>query len=341
MALDDFATASEMGVEPGAVDLDEDLFDFPLQQSMESLVAEEGGGRTASSAAPPPVEHHDVHEPPPATAAATTFTGLDPELDEDLFGFPPMESPGQARPAPRVAPTPAEAAAAQVADFLEDDLDALIGEAEVEERAKAAPAAQPRAAAPPVAPVSTAPPAAPAQGVPLFVPPGGQLAPVAVGSSDPRIAWALTAAALVFVLGILGIAWRAVSGMGSAWERMQGTVEEGNRRMTAQLELTMRRQLEMEAELLHQKKLAAEAAASLPEAQKPRELMAPHELSLLVAEEAIGAGEFEEARRVLYNLLATADRLDEEDRAEAEERAAFLVGRTYQAEAEHLAGGER
>lgn len=341
MALDDFATASEMGVAPGAVDLDEDLFDFPLQQSMESLVAEKGDGATASSAAPPPIQVLDKDVPPPATTETTTFTGLDPELDEDLFGFPPMEIPGQARPTAPAAAPPAEAAAAQVAAFLEDDLDALIVEAEVEERARAAPAAVPRSTTPPVAPASCAPSAAPAQGVPLVVPPGGQLTPIAVGSSDPRIAWALTAAALVFVLGILGIAWRAVSGMGSAWDRMQGTVEEGNRRMTAQLELTMRRQLEMEAELLRQRKLAAEAAASLPEAQKPRELMAPHQLSLLVAEEALDAGEFEEARRVLYNLLATADRLDEEDRAEAEERAAFLVGHTYQAEAEHLAGGER
>lgn len=369
MALDDFATAAEMGVDPNAVDLDEDLFDFPLQASLESEPEEEAPMAAsgdapeavdepaiAAAAAPePPAVEGDsaspapVEEPAQPVAVAsepTTITGLDPELDEDLFGFPPMEIPGQPDRSEAAVEEKIDEAAQAVTDLLEDDLDEMIGEAEAEmepeagEAPPAAPAAAPVVAAPTTAPAAPAvrfeaPPAA----VPIAIPVGGQLAPSPVGSTNPKIAWTLTVASLLFIFGILGIAWRATSSMGSAMEGMQGRLEEGNRRMAAQNELTIRRLTEMEAELLRQQKLATEATAGVTITEKPRELMAPHELTLLVAGEAIDAGQFSEARRVLYHLLATADRLGSKDRIAAEQKAAFLIGQTYQAEAEALDGG--
>ncbi len=377
MALDDFATAAEMGVDPDAVDLDEDLFDFPLQASLESEPEEEAaaGGDAPevaaepavaaaeppaaeeASAPPAPVEEPAVETEPVAVASEpTTITGLDPELDEDLFGFPPMEIPGQPAPTEAAAVEKSIDQAAQgVTDLLEDDLDEMIGEAEaemepeVEEAPPAAPTAAPAPAPAPAAPAAAAPATAPAAqavraeappaAIPIAVPVGTQLAPAPVGSTNPKIAWTLIVASLLFIFGILGIAWRATSSMGSAMEGMQGRLEEGNRRMAAQNELTLRRLSEMEAELLRQQKLATEAAAGVTVTEKPRELMAPHELTMLVAGEAIDAGQFTEARRILYHLLATADRLDSKDRLAAEQKAAFLIAQTYQAEAEALEGG--
>jgi hypothetical protein len=60
------------------------------------------------------------------------------------------------------------------------------------------------------------------------------------------------------------------------------------------------------------------------------------------AERTLAAGEFVEARRALYALLAVLDRLELGERADVEARAGYLIAETYRRQAQSLgpAGGE-
>ena len=58
-----------------------------------------------------------------------------------------------------------------------------------------------------------------------------------------------------------------------------------------------------------------------------------------VAEQLFESARFVEGRRVLFTLLAEADRLPAADRPRVEEEARFLVARSYVQQAEALSGG--
>jgi hypothetical protein len=354
MALDDFATAAEMGTSAQDSELDEDIFDFPPMASVETAVAKE----EAVSAVEAPVEEAPVEAAPteavepeePAAAAPdpvaaeeeTVCTGLDPELDVDLFDFPPLEIPGASKAKTEAAKLEEniDQAAKVVNDLLEDDLSEMIDSSlderpSPEEKSAPAPTPAPSAAPAPVAPVAPPAPVQVAAPAPLSI------GSVAAPSGDPRIAWALTAAALVFIFGVLAIAWRATSNLGSSLDSLRSGLEEGNDRFAAQSETTLQRLTALEMQLLNQQKLAAQAAAGGAQVEIPPDLPAPHRLSLLVAEEAISKGQFSEARRQIFGLLATIDSLSEQDRQDVEHAAAYLVARSYQVEAEALEGDKR
>ena len=60
--------------------------------------------------------------------------------------------------------------------------------------------------------------------------------------------------------------------------------------------------------------------------------------ALRAAERALEAGEFVDARRAMYGLLAVIDRIPQAEREDVEARATFLVAETYRLQARHADG---
>lgn len=314
MALDDFTPASE------APDLDapspalpaegDDLFDF----------AEEDETRAELDAEQPPA-------PIPASDPREVCTGLDPELDVDLFGFPPMDlsSLGIQPSKPAAVEPPVEATSGPLDDLLGEDPEGDV--------AGAGPVAQEPAGSAPAS-VASESQAAPAT-APRTAEAGATHAPtpvvvqsVATAGPASKAIWVLTAAVVVFLFGMLGVAWRATSTFQQQLQQVRTEVDASadriGQRTAAELRLLVAER-ERAAQRVQQP-----AGASVP-ALEPL-----HETSLAVAEEALDEGRFAAARRTLFQLLAEADRLPSGQRAAVERRAAYLIARSHKVEADRL-----
>ncbi|MFT7487040.1 MAG: hypothetical protein ACI9F9_002899, partial [Candidatus Paceibacteria bacterium] len=216
MGLDDFAPAAS-----AEENLDEDLFDFPPMNIPEPPRAE------VEVVAEVATDDLDLSEEGSTAVAKeakgrATCTGLDPKLDADLFGFPPLDlsSLGAAEPEQLDAELAVAGGGPSVADFLEDDLGDIMRDAHEEQERTTVPAAQgsivqPVAAA---ASVASAPVAAAASvaSAPVAAAPAAMAAPVqvhTVAAAGPpsKLMLVMTAATILFMCGLLGIAWRATS----------------------------------------------------------------------------------------------------------------------------------
>jgi hypothetical protein len=302
MALDDFSPASDLP-EPQLdaprspmADGGDDLFDFD----------------EAATPAPQEAAAPEAQEGPRAC------TGLDPELDVDLFGFPPMDlsSLGIPASAPGVEDQ-LDAAAQSVEDLLQDELvdDEPFIEAPAPERPQAIPAE------PPAAPVAAAPAPVTAPAGPL------PTAPVVVASAPASSAiWVLTASVVLFLFGMLGVAWRATSNFQQGLEQVRTEVDRSADRIGERTASELR-------ELVAEQTAARSEASAGPRIPALEPL---HETSLTLAEEAVSEGRFADARRTLFQLLAEADRLPATDRTAVERRAAFLIAESHKLEADSL-----
>jgi len=337
MGLDDFTSASDGGFDP-----DEDLFDFPVVGSTETSA--ESAHQAEGTPELPEDILDTVDAPLPSLAAAdspessgssySSETGSD--LDEDLFGFPPIERPGP----PAAAQSESSANSPEVrepkldADLLEDSLDDMIRETEAEQERVAESVASAVERTTPLPEQPSAPNTT--QQAPQFLPP--QVAAVPLPTSPQPVAWVMAGTVVVFLAGLLIIAWRATSTFQSQLEgvrsEVQATTDEIQQSATESQAQIAR--LEAELEKARQAALAdGSPGAAMTHLQS---IEAAHSRDLLVAEQLLEAGQFAECRRVLFTLLAEADRLPAEDREHAEEEARFLATRSYLREAELLPG---
>ena len=348
MGLDDFAPAEE------ANDLDEDLFDFPPMELPEAPVAEaEPAPAGEAAAAPAAADAAAPAAAAPVPNTPTICTGLDPELDEDLFGFPPMDLSELGIVAGDAAQGDIEEsiqkATQQVTDMLEDDLGDIVREASAEEATPAPPPPPleiPDAPAPAVqeaapAPQPAAQPAPAAQAPAPAAPVATQVAyaaPVAVSSTSPRAMWVLTAGVLLFMVGILSIAWRATSVFHEQIQSVRKDVADSATNLRDSTTDTMKELAELERELIRYQVNAAKTGQDSEIPPQGLEIQAPHEVVLQVATEAIENGQYQEARQMLFNLLAEADNHPEDIRDDMERRASTLIAESHKSQAESMPG---
>ena len=353
MALDDFAPASDLpepkplAPEPQAPDLDEDLFDFAALQAEQE--PEGGAVQAAAGEASREDDGDDLMAEPQETASdagadpqskardlSSVCSGLDPELDVDIFNFPPLDltslgiSPGEVEPA--AVEQSIEAATRSVHDLLNEDLDAprsaptthpyagsdvdfddseeeLVGQHEHDHQREP----RPRQAEPGTAPTA-----------PQLVLPQGY----APGAS--KAVWVLTAAVVVFMFGLLAIAWRATSSFQQQIEQVRSDVKETTAQLQRETAGELQQIVQIQSDLIR-------GGSSGEARREPIPAMdAAHDTALAAARESIAIGRFAEARRTLFMLLAEADRFPPESRDELERKAAFLIATSHKREAETL-----
>ena len=333
MALDDFAPASEIP-EPNpdsplakAGEADEDLFNFPA-------AAPEAGPEAPAADAE---SGEDLMADPPAKAEPVKTeiecTGLDPELDVDVFDFPPLDlsSLGVEEPEAPLEET-IEAATQSVHALLQDDLgdstnlelDAPHFDDDLEDlpsaAAQATAAPQSQEFAPHTGPQPNQPQAI-ATPVHVAVPAGG-------GSS--KALWVMTAGLLVFLFGLLAIAWRATSSFQQQIEQVRAEVTTNTAEIQRETADELERIVAMQGQLLRG------AGQGVDEPQLIPAMESPAATVMTVAQEAIEQGRFADARRMLFTLLAEADRYPAESREEMERHAGFLIAASHKHEAQTL-----
>jgi hypothetical protein len=340
MGLDDFAPAPK-----AADDLDVDLFDFPpmvLPEPPQAEVSEEPKAQ---------VEVARVETTSPARAEAPKATpadgctGLDPELDVDLFDFPPIDlssigiTPAQTTPS--AIEESIDSAAQSVSDFLEDDLGDMVQTARAEQ-APLVPVPQ-AAPAPAVAPAA-APAAATAipQTTPVPVAAPVAYTPIAVAGPSPKALWVLTAAVILFMVGLLGIAWRATSSFQQQIQQVRSDVQASTKQLQATTTSSIKELAEVENALLLNQINASKSNRDARSPQKGLDIQDPHTVTLAVATNAIEMGHYSDARRMLFSLLAEADGIPSTaKREEMERQSLFLIANSHKLEAQSLTGDDK
>jgi HAMP domain-containing protein len=312
MAMDDFAPA---GPEQLSDELDQDLFDFPpMEEPKVSAPAPE-------AAAPAPTAA-------PAAASTGGYTGMDEDLDLDIFDFPPLIDSSRTQ-APAIAggdlEESIEQAAKAVSELLEDDLGEMIA---VHERDLAERDAVDAPTVAPAAPAAAAPVATPA--------PATAPTTVAVSAAPSKVQWVLVGALIVFMVGVLGIAWRLTSSFSDSLERVRDDVELGNQALESQNAAQMRRIDELQRELLAQQALASQQVAVSTETPRQFTARTPAELTILAAQASIESGEFAAARQMLFRDLASADSMPIDQRESTVQRMELLIAQSFELQARQL-----
>lgn len=377
MSLDDFTPADDP-----ADNLDEDLFDFPRTGSSEEspqasaspeqdepspesdsdeleLDAVEPDGADADPIAAPlpsvdPLDEDDL---------GSVDMNLDDE-DQDIFGFPsvggvlPLDEPQLAVPDPELEEASEATSLSRQID--DEDLEEIIRAAKEEQRQNPnsrviEKSAEPQAEADiletePVAPEDFA---ELAEELDSLVPQAAGMNPSQVHAAPlfasvagaPKALWVLTGTAMVFMVGLLLIAWNFTSAferqIEASKERSAAAFSEGpgpQRPVIVQSQSPVN-QAELSTQSVPEPSRLVES--SLGPSRKLPALDDPHESTLIVAESAIGDGRFVHARRMLFGLLAKVDRLPAEQRNSAEQRASFLIAHSYKSEADSLRGGQQ
>lgn len=236
----------------------------------------------------------------------------EPTIDEneDLFGF---DEPAEPAPAPVEAELDATAGTANFADANEEAMSAVLGPAPAAPKTGAAqptatPAPHPQAtldaAHPPVAPLPPAPNATPRparelRGSPLLL---AGLALFAVAN-----------------LALIGLTWKSLS-----------TLEQSLDVRAA--DATTPAEAGPDGAALAQRRAPSDvAAARLPARLEPRP---EGEETLEAAREAIARGDHEGARRMLWGLLAVADRWEPARRDDLEARATLAIADAFRLQAD-------
>ena len=335
MGLDDFTAAGETGFDP-----DEDLFDFPVVGSTEAPLEQaskiegmpEGPEDILDTVDAPLPSVPDSPEPQGSSRSSEEEAGL----DEDLFGFAPVEQAEASASAQASTPAaPRQGHKPKLdADLLEDSLDDMIRETE-EEQERAARTV-----------TSAADAAVPLPGQPTALDsateaaqyPSAQLASMPLSRSSQPVAWVIAGAVVVFLAGLLVIAWRATSSFHSQLEGVRSEVQATTDEIQHSATESQAQIARLEAELERSRQAVLAGGSAGPATTRIQSIEAAHSRDLLVAEQLLESGQFAECRRVLFTLLAEADRLPAEDRDPAEEEALFLSARSYLMEAELLPG---
>jgi len=130
------------------------------------------------------------------------------------------------------------------------------------------------------------------------------------------LTWVLVAAAATLNALVLAFAWNASRSFDATLEEMRAAF--ALRAVPADVPAGAAREAARPA-----------AAAEPPAGPRPERLQTREEMTLLVAGQAIGEGRFVEARRLLFDLTAVADRIDPSRREEMEARAVALIADTY------------
>jgi len=350
MSLDDFAPSGEP-----ADDLDEDLFDFPPIQSSESSPIVPAPSETKSGAAKARELHAELEEQDsllPAEEPLDDLASLDMSLDdedEDLFGFPnPQAQTPQENYGSDADESLADDADAPEEPLLEEDIDHLIREAKsasARNREENYVGAKENEAT-----YGELEPVARSEADVIVAQPPAQAAPTLLGlGASSRALWVFTGASILFMIGVLMIAWnlssafekqlqvaRAQSPDSQSPEARQAIQQDPAQHYPPDTNQDVERIDDPSA-------LSSTDGSAVRLPRQPREssktladLEAPHESVLVVAESAIADGRFIEARRLLFGLLAEIDRIPADSRARAEERATFLIAGSHKAEAELL-----
>jgi len=229
---------------------------------------------------------------------------------DDYDSLKPVLPPAKVEP-PAPEPAPANPEVEDLFDFqeIETQLVAEVQPTPVE--------------APPEAPVASAP--APE---PLPEPaPEPELAAAAqlVEDIEEVLVERREQPSMLALAGIAALVLTNVLGLLFLWRTTQ-SVQSGVQAMNEQFVETLRRQaLSSPAPAAGSAHAAAEAPAPLEAFEKS---------ALHMAREEIQAGEYAAARRRLSRLLAVADRIEAEERADIEAQAAFLIASTYRKQAE-------
>ncbi len=325
MAMDDFGSSTGVGAGP---DLDEDLFDFPPMEVAEPAPI------AVEAAEEPAAPKEGATQPKAAAAPAAQskgYTGMDAELDLDIFNFPVLEDDSVEATASIEASI--DEAAQTVNDLLEDDLGEMIQDhheelerkKEAEEVAKQPPVASTPA---PSAPVQTAP-------APVMAVPSVQTIPVA--GLPTRVQWVLVGVASAFMLGLLLIAWQLTSAFSRSLERVRDDVAESTQALQVQNAEQIARIDELQAELLAQQALANQALQEGAAGTPPLARRTSSEITLLAAQSSIDSHDFTAARRMLFRDLANADTIPIEERDEMTQKMEFMIARSYLLESQVLA----
>lgn len=320
MAMDDFAPA---GPEQLNDELDQDLFDFPPMEAPKASAAasEPDEPTTVTETAPTPTS------PASPAKASGGYTGMDEDLDLDIFDFPPLVDHSQ-NEAPLIAggdlEESIEDAAKAVSELLEDDLGEMIAvhERDLAERdaprQEAAPAPAPAPAMAPAPAASTAP------------------ATLTVSSAPSKVQWVLVGSLITFMVGVLGIAWRLTSTFSDSLERVRDDVELGNQALETQNLEQMRRIDELQRELLAQQALASQQLAAAGETKTTFTTHSPADLTILAAEASLQSGEFAAARQMLFRDLAAADSMPIDQREATVQRMELLIAHSFELQAQQL-----
>lgn len=335
MGLDDFTSAGDTGFDP-----DEDLFDFPVVGSTEAPV------EPASNVEDTPERSEDILDTvdaplpsvpdSPEPQGSSRSSEEDAGLDEDLFGFAPVERPetsASAQASTSAAPRQDHEPKLD-ADLLEDSLDDMIRETEEEQERAARPVASAADASAPLPDQLTVLDSAAEEAQRSWP----HVASVPLPRSSQPVAWVIAGAVVVFLAGLLVIAWRATSTFHSQLEGVRSEVQATTDEIQHSATESQAHIARLEAELEKSRQAVLAGGSPGPATTRIQSIEAAHSRDLLVAEQLLDSGQFTECRRVLFTLLAEADRLPAEDRDLAEEEALFLSARSYLREVELLPG---
>jgi hypothetical protein len=343
MGIHDFPPADDSAFDP-----DEDLFDFPVSDNTakpsgstpENEVEEPSA--SASNLSDDDVDSLDAPIPSAEQSPAQPEAGHDFEydVDEDIFNFPAIEHPAQvAADLTDEASDPSDPVAGfdPMNDLLEDDLGEMIRETHAEQQQDAAFV---QAEEPPAAlPSEAAPVAHEKQRPEIEVPAQLQAVPVVAGSQ--RALWVMTAAVILFMVGILSIAWRATSFFQQQIEDVRENVKSQATGLQQESAASAAQFVRLEAELEAARRDAEALAESPMHSMKGFASQAAHDRDLYMARQLLTDGQFDDSRRVLFGLLTEADRLPADARDRVEQESRFLIARSYVTEAEALPGGSK
>jgi hypothetical protein len=307
--------------------LDDDLFDFP---SMDTPGPTPGPASSENPSFEVEGNVDDLSAPlPTGDPLDSDHSSIDMSMDaedEDLFGFPPVEgsaSPFDPGPAQSV-PEPTEEPVAEE-PLLESEIDLLAtqpAESSVAEGSLPDPylhqglAEQFNASHEP-----------------------GLASPRFNLANTPKALWVLTGAAILFMGGILLIAWNLTSTLQQQIEASNNLAAVGRALPQHQVTPPANSSITFDSsELLEPQVTKTTTSLNLVNPTKSGQLDQPHESILIVAESAIGEGRFSEARKMLFMLLAEIDRVPNVNREIAEEQATFLIAQSHKSEAELLRG---
>lgn len=304
------------------------------------------------------LDDFDTHDSAPATdheagrasaAAPAAVAARKPANaeDEDLFDFPVVEmkfeSDGAKRPPAASPPAAAEAPAAKPAPVA--SAPAAAGAPAATPAAAAAKTTAPAAAA--SSPAARAKPAAtkdaPKSGTSTAnsaekdVAAAAQLVEdieQALGSDGkPRKRRRLLGPSPLALAGIGALVLTNIFGFFFIWNATR-SFQSGVQAMSQKLTQTLQQQSFMQGQQAPADGGSAGQQPVRGSGQGRVPLEASEKTTLQMAREEIEAGEFASARQRLSRLLAVADRIDSESRAEIEAEASFMIANTYRKQAD-------
>ena len=309
MGIEEFDELEGAQNEPGRAEgLDEDLFDFPVsvQPTVPSTPSPAGD---AHDPIPPALPNTDVRAsvtPSGPAPSSPEHPAYDPELDEDLFNFSQIFSGSDVvAPVPMDEPSPLESAEFTLPETSDPDPEPTTSTEAADDHV----------------PVTSAPSAPPAADlVPQQPPP-----PIPEAPAQPkgRLVELLVIAFLLVNTGIIVLAWQASSSFQDTLSEVTRTVAD-----------TISRQPSSAGPPITYVPFPVEEESTPSNDQDPSELEDLQVQSVGIARRLIEEGQYMDARRRLYLLLANQDLTSLDERLVTETE--YLIAETYERQAQTL-----